>query len=267
MTNGSQQSCICGQRSELEELARQAGEILLRYHASPDLNVADKSDGSPVTAADLEANEWICQGLRNIQPELPIISEESFDPQVDRSQIERYWLVDPLDGTKEFVRGSDEFTVNIALIEQQKAIAGVVYVPKKDEMFFACGDVLFRNGESFTPITTLPERVCDVVALVSQSHADQASEEFLQRHEIHQKLAVGSSLKFCYLTTGQGQLYLRFGPTSEWDTAAGQAVAAAAGFHCLSLEDLQPLRYSKSSIKNPGFLVACPSLIAKLQLS
>ncbi len=251
-------------RMDLERLMLTVGQAIMRFYTSESFQTADKMDGSPVTSADLAANELIHDGLSRMTPYLPIVSEEGFDPAVDRRQMEAYWLVDPLDGTKEFIKHSDEFTVNIALIWRQRSVAGLVYCPAKELLYSAWNGRLYKNREAFEPGYHSPTTVSEFVALCSESHRDPHTEAFLAERTINAKSYLGSSLKFCRLLDGAGDFYIRYTPTSEWDTAAGQAICETAGFQCLSLPDLTPLEYSKPDIRNPPFVVAKPEVVNRL---
>lgn len=252
-----------GFREALEALAFDAGRVIMKFYRDDSFQTADKLDGSPVTSADLAANELIQQELRRLEPSLPVVSEEGFDPAVDRRQMQSYWLVDPLDGTKEFIKRSDEFTVNIALIWRRQAVAGVVYCPAKELMYTAWAGRIYRNRKVFPSQPRKSDKVA-LVALCSLSHQDEQTEKFLSERGIETRKYLGSSLKFCRLLDGDGDFYIRYTPTSEWDTAAGQAVCEVAGFQCLSLPELKPLIYSKVDIRNPSFIVARPELIKTL---
>lgn len=238
------------------QLARDAGAAIMEvYSGEKPLDVTRKQDDSPVTAADMAAHRVIAAGLLALSPEIPLLSEE--DPQgwEERRNWTRYWLVDPLDGTKEFINGNGDFTVNIALIEDGKPVMGVVYVPVTGVMYYAMKNTAWKEeGGVCKQIQVLDARPPLVV--VSRSHADQELKDYLSQLGEHQTVAVGSSLKFCLVAEGAAQLYPRFGPTSIWDTAAGHAVAMAAG---AQVHDWQgkPLTYTpKESFLNPGFRVS-----------
>ena len=221
--------------------------------------VTAKDDASPLTQADLRSHEIIVDGLRSMDAGWPVLSEEAADiPFAERSKWTTYWLVDPLDGTKEFVSRNGEFTVNIALIRDGRPIFGVVYVPVTATSFVGVvGEGAWkqiREGASTSLRPTLPApRHARVVG--SRSHRDEATNRYLANLGDHELISMGSSLKFCLVAEGRADLYPRLGPTSEWDTAAAQAVVEAAG-GAVVLLDGSPLRYNtKADILNPHFLV------------
>ncbi|VEC01136.1 3'(2'),5'-bisphosphate nucleotidase CysQ [Cedecea lapagei] len=240
------------------QLAREAGAAIMQvYEGEKPLEATHKIDDSPVTAADLAAHDIILKGLNALTPEIPVLSEE--DPQSwdTRQSWQRYWLVDPLDGTKEFLKRNGEFTVNIALIEGGKAVMGVVFAPVLKVMYSAAEGKAWKEEcgvrNQIHVRDARPPRV-----VVSRSHAASDSElkEYLQQLGEHQTTAIGSSLKFCLVADGQAQLYPRFGPTNIWDTAAGHAVAVAAGAHVHDWQG-KPLDYTpRESFLNPGFRVS-----------
>lgn len=238
-------------------IAVAAGREIIEVYES-DFAVATKDDASPLTQADLRAHRVIVAGLAELTPEIPVLSEEAADIDYPtRRGWPRYWLVDPLDGTKEFVKRNGDFTVNIALIEGHEAVLGVVHVPVTGDSYIAARGVgahLVRGGQRQTLRTrTTPERPSLVV---TKSHRDTALDAFLADAPAHDQVSRGSSLKFCMVAEGLADLYPRTGPTSEWDTAAAQCVAECAGAVVLRLPDWQPLRYNtKDSLLNPGFVV------------
>ena len=248
----------------VRELAHGAGQLALLFFRDGGVKVDYKSDHSPVTAADRAAHEHIVAGLARLKPSMPVLSEESEEDQQGGRRLDwpRHWLVDPLDGTKEFVRGGEDFTVNIALIQADRPVLGVVYAPAKGEMYFAhegggaffcsSGSTAARKIGVHRPPSS-PMRV-----LCSRSHAASAVE--LYDHYVDamgktQQRAMSSSLKFCLIARGEADVYPRMRPTSEWDTAAGQAVLECAGGAVIDLQG-QRLRYRKPSILNPPF-IAC----------
>ncbi|MFP2507148.1 MULTISPECIES: 3'(2'),5'-bisphosphate nucleotidase CysQ [Buttiauxella] len=239
------------------QLAREAGAAIMQvYEGQKPLEATQKSDDSPVTAADIAAHTIILQGLQTLTPEIPVLSEE--DPQTweTRQSWDRYWLVDPLDGTKEFLKRNGEFTVNIALIEKGKAVLGVVYAPVLNVMYSAAEGKAWKeeNGGVRNQIHVRDARPPLVV--ISRSHGDDELKEYLHQLGEHQTTSIGSSLKFCLVAEGQAQLYPRFGPTNIWDTAAGHAVATAAGAHVHDWQG-KSLDYTpRESFLNPGFRVS-----------
>ena len=242
--------------SALELIARAAGDAILAIYRQP-FAVEYKQDESPLTAADQGAHEVIVQALARLTPDIPVLSEES-DAETMQARLgwSRYWLVDPLDGTKEFVSRNGEFTVNIALIENGKAVLGVVYAPVLKVMYSAANGKAWKEECGVhKPIQVRDANPPKVV--VSRSHYanDDELKEYLQQIGEHQTASIGSSLKFCLVAEGEAQLYPRFGPTNIWDTAAGHAVAAAAGAHVNDWQG-KTLDYTpRESFLNPGFRV------------
>lgn len=241
-------------------LAVEASERILEIYGTA-FAVTAKDDNSPLTAADLAAHQVIVAGLERLTPEIPILSEESSAiPFSQRLGWRRYWLVDPLDGTKEFVQRNGQFTVNIAFIENHEPVLGVVRVPVNGVCYFAVrGYGAFREepGQSTRPIRVEPLRVGKPVRVMgSKSHGGPRLQRFAARLGIHELVTIGSSLKFCQVAEGSADVYPRFGPTSEWDTAAAQAIVEVAGGQVVSMATGQPLRYNlQESLVNPYFLV------------
>ena len=240
------------------QLARDAGEAIMQvYDGKLPMDVMNKIDDSPVTAADLAAHGVILQGLQALTPDIPVLSEEDPPAWDVRQHWQRYWLVDPLDGTKEFIKRNGEFTVNIALIEEGKPVLGVVYAPVLKVMYSAAEGKAWKEENNIrNPIQVREARPPRVV--ISRSHAanDAELKEYLEQMGEHQTTAIGSSLKFCLVAEGEAQLYPRFGPTSVWDTAAGHAVAVAAGAHVHDWQG-KTLDYTpRESFLNPGFRVS-----------
>lgn len=240
------------------QLARAAGDAIMQvYDGAQPMDIERKADDSPVTAADLAAHQVIVKGLKTLTPEVPVLSEEDPPAWEIRQQWQRYWLVDPLDGTKEFIKRNGEFTVNIALIEKGKPVLGVVYAPAIGVLYAAAeGKAWKEEGGHKTQIHVRDARPPLVV--VSRSHFDKDEElqEYLQQLGEHQTTAIGSSLKFCLVAEGKAQLYPRFGPTNIWDTGAGHAVAIAAGAHVHDWQG-KTLDYApRESFLNPGFRVS-----------
>lgn len=239
-------------------LAQQAGDAILSVY-SEQFEVTHKTDQSPLTVADLRSHEIISKGLRALTPDLPVLSEEASDiPFEQRRQWTRYWLVDPLDGTKEFVSRNGEFTVNIALIEDHAPVLGVVHVPVTSTTYTgATGIGAFKHVDAHKPAplhvaspASTPLRIVG-----SRSHRGDSLDRYLPKLAPYELVAVGSSLKFCLIAEGSADFYPRFGPTSEWDTAAAQAVVEAAGGAVIKTNG-ERLRYNtKAELLNPHFLV------------
>jgi 3'(2'), 5'-bisphosphate nucleotidase len=235
--------------------AHAAGVAILDIYCQ-DFTVRQKADDSPVTRADERAEAIIEERLAAGAPDIPVIAEERCAAQgLPSVAPPRFWLVDPLDGTKEFIRRNGEFTVNIALIEGDRPVLGVVYVPGQGVTYAAAGSAArWRDGEAPQPIKARPIPPRGAVVVHSRTHADEQrlSEYVATLPEAERRLA-GSALKFCLLAAGEADLYPRFGPTAEWDTAAGQAVLEAAGGAVATL-DGAPLRYGKPGFCNPDFI-------------
>ncbi len=238
------------------ELATSAGQAIMRIYQGP-IDARHKADKSPVTDADHAAEAVILEGLQLHFPDIPIISEEAFAAGTRPAVGDRFFLVDPLDGTKEFLSRNGEFTVNIALIEHGVAVLGVVYAPARERLFSGeVGGGAFEHGKGAPhPLRVRKAPAGAIIAVASRSHNNPQTEEFLSRYKIAQRVEAGSSLKFCLIAAGEADLYPRLGPTMEWDTAAGHAVLAAAGGRVLTL-DGTPLLYGKVSegFRNPTFL-------------
>jgi 3'(2'), 5'-bisphosphate nucleotidase len=249
--------------SPLLDIARSAGEQIMRVYAT-DFDVAIKADKSPVTDADLAAHKVIVADLRRITPDIPVLSEESASiPYAERRRWDSYWLVDPLDGTKEFISKNGDFTVNIALIQNGAPVAGVVHVPVTGMSYYGCVGVgAFRRDKDgqASPIkvrTLIEGKPVKVVA--SRSHRGELLDGYLAKLGPHETVSRGSSLKFCLVAEGSADVYPRLGPTSEWDTGAGHAVVLAAGGQVIGM-DGKPLPYnSKDSLLNPHFIAYADS--------
>lgn len=245
---------------KVEKISRKAGDAIMAIYREEDLGVEYKSDSSPLTRADMAAHHCIEQELNRLTPDIPVLSEESGNiPWSERQQWQRYWLVDPLDGTKEFVKRNGEFTVNIALIEQGKPVLGVVYAPVKDWLYTGAEGVgAYAQYGNAAPVRLAldagyqPE--CWRV-VGSRSHGAERLVSFSESLPAFSNVPMGSSLKLCLIAAGESDLYVRFGPTSEWDTAAAQAVVEQAGGAVLD-GDLQSLRYNQEdNLLNPEFVV------------
>jgi 3'(2'), 5'-bisphosphate nucleotidase len=233
-----------------------AGAAIMRIYEGA-FAVQHKEDDSPLTLADLESQRVILEGLKRITPEVPVLSEESAQaPWAERRQWRELWVVDPLDGTREFVKRNGEFTVNVALVVDHEPILGIVAAPAQGLFYWgAAGMGAFsrHTGAAQLPVHTSPPHSPPRV-VGSRSHASAATAAYIERLGPHTLVGMGSSLKFCLIAEGKADIYPRFGPTSEWDTAAGQAVLEAAGGHVTRL-DGHRLRYNcRESILNGDFL-------------
>ncbi len=252
MSNSEQQEML----DAILAIARDAGSAILEIYDT-EFSVEKKDDQSPLTAADLAAHTLIVSGLSKLEPQLPVLSEESSHvPFAERSQWPEYWLVDPLDGTKEFIRRNGEFTVNIALIRDHQPVLGVVHVPVTGlDYYGAQGFGSYRCAAGQAPVSIRVGSGNEAARVVgSKSHLGSSLDAFLENLGDHQMLPMGSSLKFCLVAEGKADIYPRLGPTSEWDTAAAQAVLENAGGIVISV-DGKPLAYNqKECILNPYFL-------------
>ncbi len=240
------------------ELARDAGRRIMQIY-STEFEVEQKDDRSPLTAADMAAHHAIISGLQVLTPDIPQLSEESADiPYEERRTWRSYWLIDPLDGTREFVKRNGEFTVNIALIHEGCPVLGVVYVPVSGLTYYACrGQGAFKQAGDAEPeaIHVRSEATSPLMVAGSRSHRGDSLNRFLANIGEHEIISMGSSLKSCLVAEGRADIYPRLGLTSEWDTAAAQCVVEEAG-GLLTQLDMQPLRYNtKDSLLNPHFLV------------
>jgi len=242
---------------KIVRIAEDAGKAILEVY-NRDFDVREKEDRSPLTEADLAAHKLIVAALEGLDPKLPVLSEESAEiPYEERSRWLRYWLVDPLDGTREFIKRNGEFTVNIALIESGRPTCGVVHMPVNKVTYFGCvGKGAQKRTDQGTANIRVDKQRRDTTRVVgSRSHAGDSLQRFLDKLGAHEMLSMGSSLKLCLVAEGAADIYPRLGPTSEWDTGAAQAVVEAAGGKVTGL-DMQPLRYNtKDSLLNPHFLV------------
>lgn len=244
------------------DLALRAGAAILQVRAADDFGTRAKADSSPVTEADLAADAVIRAGLALEFPGLPVITEEAADSHATRPS-ERFVLVDPLDGTKEFVRGDGDFTVNLALVERGVPVRGVVHAPARGRLWLTDADGTSWEEGAGGGRRRLQVRVPDPQALVvvaSKSHRDAALEAWIARLPVARSESAGSSLKFCLVAAGEADLYPRLGRTMEWDTAAGQAVLTGAGGLTLRLPDLAPLTCGKPGWENPHFVAMAPGV-------
>jgi 3'(2'), 5'-bisphosphate nucleotidase len=241
------------------ELAREAGEAIMEVYRSGDAGTTIKADDSPLTQADLASHRIIVSGLKKLTPNLPILSEEAGDiPYAERNLWNCYWLLDPLDGTKEFIKRNGEFTVNIALIENGKPMLGVVYAPVLETCYYAAkgiGAFVQRGNSAAHPIKVRLYQAGQTIKVVaSRSHSDARTEALLDKLGEHESVSLGSSLKFCLVAEGAAHFYPRLGPTMEWDTAAAHAVVNEAGGIVCDATG-QQLRYNKPDLHNPEFFV------------
>jgi len=243
----------------LKTIARDAGAAVMEIYGEDDFSVEIKDDASPLTAADKASHQVIVTGLHDNWPDIPILSEEGVDIPYDvRKNWQRFWLVDPIDGTKEFIKRNGEFTINIALIEGQSTVAGVVYVPAQNKLYWGQvgqGAWTQLGAEEPRPIKVRePDPEKGLTVVMSRSHPSAELEEYLKNINVADAVSVGSSLKLCVVAEGKADLYPRLGPTMEWDTAAGQALVEAAGGKVCTVEG-ESMKYNKQNLLNPFFIV------------
>jgi 3'(2'), 5'-bisphosphate nucleotidase len=250
----------------VRRIALEAGHVTLEYFDEAGYRGADvKGDGSPVTEADRAAEAVIEKALAEAIPGVPVVGEEAFaaGKVPGLSAASHFWLVDPVDGTKEFISGSGDYTVNIALIHDGAPVLGVVYAPAKGELYAGCGPGTavryLEDSDKEKPISVRPPPAKGLTVVASRNHGDGGKlDKFLSSYKVAQVIKRGSSLKICAVASGKADIYPRFGPTCEWDTAAGDAVLVAAGGRMVDFTD-KPLRYGKAAdgFLNPEF-VALP---------
>ncbi len=255
----------------MRRLALEAGDVIMEIYNSDNFEVKSKSDNSPVTAADEAADALISAGLRAAFPSVLLVTEEQADSH--SATANEFLIVDPLDGTKEFIHRRGDFTVNIAYVVDGTPIRGVVYAPAKGRMFFtrADGATVEEAGpfdkDSTGMVTPIHVSTPDNDALfivASKSHRDQATEDYINKYKVKDSKSAGSSLKFCLVATGEADLYPRVGRTMEWDTAAGHAVLKGAGGDVVRFDDHTPLTYGKPIYENPFFIAYAPGVDLKL---
>ncbi len=254
----------------LRRLALDAGDRIMEVYNGPDFEVKSKSDASPVTEADEAADVIISAGLRAEFPDVVLITEEQADSHTLTAQT--FLIVDPLDGTKEFVQRRGDFTVNIAYVENGIPVRGVVYAPAQGRLFYtqADGSSVEESGafDKQTPGALVPMRVSTpdngaLMVVASKSHRDAATDDYIGKYACKDMKSAGSSLKFCLVATGEADLYPRLGRTMEWDTAAGDAVLRGAGGHVVRFDDHTPLAYGKPGWDNPFFIAYAPGVQLK----
>ena len=253
--------------SAMRRLSIEAGAAIMDIYQRDDLGVRAKSDASPVTEADEAADALISSGLTSEFPTIPLVTEEQ--AATHNLDVRTFLIVDPLDGTKEFVKRRGDFTVNIALVEDGVPTLGVVYAPAKGRLFLtnATGGAVEETGDLLPDVvgTTRALSVSNpdnsaLRVVASKSHRDQATDDYIGLYQVADSVAAGSSLKFCLVAVGEADFYPRLGPTMEWDTAAGHAVLAAAGGQVVERESHAPLKYGKGGFRNPHFLAFAPGV-------
>ena len=248
---------------KIKKIAVEAGDVIMEvYQDEASFGITQKDDDSPLTIADQRSNEVICRGLNQITPEIPIISEENKEIAfAERKNYEYAWLVDPVDGTKEFIKRNGEFTVNIALIKEKQIVLGVVYIPATEKMYWGVKD----NGAYYSTKKTpsdvqklqAPEFSMKDIGLnvvCSRSHLNEDTAAFIDKLNMPNKVSKGSSLKFLILAEGGAHVYPRLAPTMEWDTGAAQIILEEAGGKVINVETDRPLEYNKENLRNPHFI-------------
>lgn len=254
----------------IRRTALEAGVRIMEIYDADDFEVKSKSDESPVTEADEAADALISEALKAAFPDTLIVTEEQADSHAESA--ENFLIVDPLDGTKEFVKRRGEFTVNIAYVENGVPVRGVVYAPAKGRLFYtqADGSAVEESGAldldhvgEVKPIHVSTPDNGALVVVASKSHRDQATDDYIAKFSVKDMTSAGSSLKFCLVATGEADLYPRLGPTMEWDTAAGHAVLLGAGGRVVRFDDHSELTYGKPGYKNPFFIAYAPGVELK----
>ncbi|AOZ68141.1 3'(2'),5'-bisphosphate nucleotidase [Rhodobacter xanthinilyticus] len=252
----------------MRRLALEAGDKIMEIYNSPDFEVKTKSDASPVTEADEAADALISAGLAEAFPAMALVTEEQAASHAQA--VSTFLIVDPLDGTKEFVQRRGDFTVNIAYVENGVPLRGVVYAPAKGRLFYTLADG--RSVEETgafdkevigpqTPITVSVPDNRGLMVVASKSHRDQATDDYIAQYAVKDMTSAGSSLKFCLVATGEADLYPRLGRTMEWDTAAGDAVLRGAGGEMVRFDDHSPFTYGKEGFANPFFIAFAPGVL------
>lgn len=254
----------------IRRLALEAGDVIMAIYDGPDFAVRSKSDATPVTEADEAADRLISAGLRAAFPDVVLITEEQADSHAMVAST--FLIVDPLDGTKEFVQRRGDFTVNIAYVENGVPLRGVVYAPAKGRLFYTVADgraveefgAMAKDiiGEQRAISVSVPDNA-GLMVVASKSHRDAATDDYIGKYATRDMTSAGSSLKFCLIATGEADLYPRLGRTMEWDTAAGDAVLRGAGGHVVRFDDHTPLAYGKPGWDNPFFIAHAPGVDLK----
>jgi len=254
--------------SQFRKLAIEAGAKIMAVYNSNDFEVKSKSDNSPVTIADETADAHIFAGLRAAFPDVAIVTEEQSDTHAFEGKT--FFIVDPLDGTKEFIKRRGDFTVNIALVEDGVPTLGVVYAPARRRLFLTDADG--RSFEEFgdhnpdkigemSAISVSEPDEAALIVVASKSHLTDETKAYIDKYNVSESRSAGSSLKFCLVATGEADLYPRVGRTMEWDTAAGQAVLQGAGGCVVRFDDHTPLTYGKPIFENPYFIAHAPGIM------
>ena len=241
------------------DIAERAGQAILEVYQQDNtaFNITGKADDSPLTAADLASHQLIVKALQQLTPDLPILSEEAADISWDiRQTWSRYWLVDPLDGTKEFIKRNGEFTVNIALIEAGEPVMGIIHAPVLKKTYYAAkGEGAYVKTEVGVTAAKVSKPGSVIRVVGSRSHPSPELAGYLEQFAQHDMVPVGSSLKFCLVAEGAADVYPRFGPTMQWDTGAGHIIALEAGA-TVSFDGISDKVYQRENLRNPGFIVS-----------
>ena len=254
-------------------IAISAGLIINKYYKT-NFKISIKDDKSPLTEADLNSNKYISESLSKIYPNIPILSEESCIDWSERRDWKTYWLIDPLDGTKEFINQNDEFTVNIALIEKNKPVFGVIYAPALFKLFYASSNNGSFKLNTANTISTLKDssriktnnkKNKELVNIIgSRSHANEYLNQWIIKNfNEYNLIQKGSSLKFCEIAEGNADIYPRFGPTSEWDIAAGHIILTEAGGNLETIDNKKILYNTKESVINSDFIASCKGVVIR----
>lgn len=255
----------------MRRLALEAGDRIMEIYDGPDFEVQLKSDDSPVTIADEAADAIISAGLRDAFPDVALVTEEQAESHAETAKT--FLIVDPLDGTKEFIKRRGDFTVNIAYVVDGVAQRGVVYAPAKGRLFYtdADGQSVEETGPfekdkagALAQISVSNPDNSALLVVASKSHRDEATDAYIGKYNVADMKSAGSSLKFCLIATGEADIYPRVGRTMEWDTAAGHAVLTGAGGHVVRFDDHTPLTYGKNIFENPFFIAYAPGVELKL---
>lgn len=254
---------------KIVEIAEEAGRAIMQVYESADLGVTYKDDKSPLTEADKQSHAIIAAALARLTPDIPVLSEEGKDiPCETRRDWQRFYLVDPLDGTKEFIKRNGEFTVNIAIIDRGRPALGVIHIPARGISYYAAEDAgayRLEKGGAPTRIEATGAIATDQLTVTaSRSHGAEELERFLARLKVRARVSAGSALKFCMVAEGEADIYPRFGPTWEWDTAAGHAIVLEAGARVVDTKGDGELQYNKPVLKHSGFIAAPAVLIQGL---
>ncbi len=252
----------------MRRLALEAGDRIMEIYEADDFDVRSKSDESPVTEADEAADALISEGLAEAFPSVPLVTEEQAGSH--GQSVSTFLIVDPLDGTKEFIKRRGDFTVNIAYVENGAPLRGVVYAPAKGRLFYTLSDGRSVEetgpfdkdaaGEQVPIAVSMPDNR-GLVVVASKSHRDQATDDYIARYAVRDMTSAGSSLKFCLVATGEADLYPRLGRTMEWDTAAGDAVLRGAGGEVVRFDDHTAFTYGKPGFENPFFIAYSPGVL------